>query len=335
VCLLRQTSHFEVEGELMPHDKKGRLIEVGDHVKFEVCERYVPERQAWDKRVTIGRATSVTPGSETCNVAAVHLAPGYFPLKQETLTAKDTELVLKADGSEPVDVEAPAALSEAGRARVGVIGALALAVLALLAVPAFAAEGLPAFKPEAWTLQADTGLSALVLSDGQNREYAGAGVSLDGPYAGLAFRFRGEILGEQDGGRLDFSRPQSFRAVLLSAVAEKPVGRFSFAVSGGTTTSIEGGIGAPVDSHLWNAQGTVSARVKQFVVRARSGYDQALGSGYVGGAFELEVAKGKPVALVSYDYPFQVALAGRPRPKVLSIGARVPLFKAKLSELFK
>src|SRR4051812_23227644 len=87
----------------MPHDKKGRLIEVGDHLKFEVCETYDYAAAAWKKRRTIGRAATVTPGSETCNVQAVHLVPGYWPLKTETITAKETELVLKADGSEPKD----------------------------------------------------------------------------------------------------------------------------------------------------------------------------------------------------------------------------------------
>lgn len=89
----------------MPHDKKGRLIEVGDHLKFEVSERYDAARQAFDKRVTVGRATQVTPGSETCNVQAVHLQPSYFPIAQATLTAKECELVLKADGSEPPATE--------------------------------------------------------------------------------------------------------------------------------------------------------------------------------------------------------------------------------------
>lgn len=85
----------------MPHDRKGRLIEAGDHLRFEVSEVYDHAASRWSKRATIGRVISVTPGEGTCNVQAVHLVPSYWPLKQETITAKDTELVLKADGSEP------------------------------------------------------------------------------------------------------------------------------------------------------------------------------------------------------------------------------------------
>lgn len=213
------------------------------------------------------------------------------------------------------------------------IAVLGLAA-ACAAVPVHAAE-LPAFQPEAWTIEAQTGLYSLVLNEGEKREYASAGVGLDGPYAGLAFRLRAEVLGEQDGGRLDFSRPQSFRALLLHASVEKAVGSFAFAISGGTTTSIEGGLGAPVDSHLWNAQGSVAVRVKRISLRARAGYDQALDSGYVGGALELALAKDqRPVVLVAYDYPFQLAGGTAQRPHVFTVGARVTVFKTKLSELF-
>lgn len=90
----------------MPHDKKGRLVEVGDHLKFDVSETYRPATSSWDKRPTIGRVVSVHPGSVTCNVQVVHLAPGYYPIKTETISAAETEIALKADGSEPA---APAA----------------------------------------------------------------------------------------------------------------------------------------------------------------------------------------------------------------------------------
>lgn len=76
------------------HDCKGRVIEVGDHLKFK----------SFDKGVaTIGRVAAVYPGATSCNLGAVHLVPGYYPMQQATLTASDTEIVLKADGSEPIN----------------------------------------------------------------------------------------------------------------------------------------------------------------------------------------------------------------------------------------
>lgn len=80
----------------MPHDCKGRRIEVNDHLKF----------LAWDNasrklKPTIGRVAHVMPGATTCNVSACYLLPGYMPVQMLTVNAHETEIVLKGDGSEP------------------------------------------------------------------------------------------------------------------------------------------------------------------------------------------------------------------------------------------
>lgn len=76
----------------MPHDKFNRLVGVGDHVKFK----------GWEgQRLSIGRVFYVNPGTTTCDISVVHLTPGYWPISQATITAKETELVLRADGTDP------------------------------------------------------------------------------------------------------------------------------------------------------------------------------------------------------------------------------------------
>lgn len=78
------------------HDRKGRLIELGDHLKFKAWDS-----SAQKERLTIGRVGALHPGATSCNVTAYHLVPGYQPVQSATLTAKDCEIVQKADGSEP------------------------------------------------------------------------------------------------------------------------------------------------------------------------------------------------------------------------------------------
>ncbi len=85
----------------MPHDSKGRLIEMGDYVKGPRWDA-----QAEGYRPVIGRAARVWPGAESCNVELVVAIPdgeGQFAGEtgRATVTASEVELVLKADGSEP------------------------------------------------------------------------------------------------------------------------------------------------------------------------------------------------------------------------------------------
>lgn len=87
----------------MPHDVKGRLVEAGDHLK---CKVYVGGAQ----RPTIGRVSYVDVQSgpdATCNAMVAYLVPGYQPVQVATVTLKECELVLKADGSPPSDVVPP------------------------------------------------------------------------------------------------------------------------------------------------------------------------------------------------------------------------------------
>lgn len=78
------------------HDRKGRLIELGDHVVFGA---YMPG----GLRKTVGRVSETGPGNKTCNLTVAHLVPGYYPVQQATVTAAETEIVLKSDGSVPQD----------------------------------------------------------------------------------------------------------------------------------------------------------------------------------------------------------------------------------------
>lgn len=78
----------------MPHDSKGRLIEIGDVVK---CLKYGGEKVSKQ----VGKVSHIYAGTETCNlqVATFESREGF-----QTVTAKESELVLKADGSEPKEV---------------------------------------------------------------------------------------------------------------------------------------------------------------------------------------------------------------------------------------
>lgn len=98
----------------MPHDKKGRLVEVGDFVKVKPYNTAQP---------IVGRVSFVNPGSETCNARVVfvdHTVPSSYedpapfrtrvsvPVREDYTQCSDMELVLKADGSEPADATPPA-----------------------------------------------------------------------------------------------------------------------------------------------------------------------------------------------------------------------------------
>jgi hypothetical protein len=193
----------------MPHDRKGRLIEIGDHLKFK---SYGAEA------FSVGRVFSVSPGSETCNVSVVHLQPSYWPIAQACVTARETELVLKNDGSEPFEPPAPSV--EAGRARVGVLAILAALVALALPMVAHADSPEPAcgtvLAPKA-CVSFTTG-AVSVVTRGERREYLTMGGSIEAllPW-GLSTFANVDAFGVQDGGSLDYSSPQSYRAVKLEA----------------------------------------------------------------------------------------------------------------------
>lgn len=76
----------------MPHDKHGRKIEEGDVI---VARHWVHGREA--ACLVMG----VCEGAETCNLTVQSVqAPLAAP---QTITAKETEILLKRDGSKPAD----------------------------------------------------------------------------------------------------------------------------------------------------------------------------------------------------------------------------------------
>ena len=79
----------------MPHDKHGRLISVGDTVKTPV---------EYPNRVVVGPIMNISE-SDTCSGQVKH--PVLGGMAETMFNAKDSELVLMADGSEPVDVSVP------------------------------------------------------------------------------------------------------------------------------------------------------------------------------------------------------------------------------------
>ncbi len=88
----------------MPHDKFGRKIDRGDIVKVEVYDQSlppageVPDGVPVGPRKVVGVVRYITP-SDTCSgqlrvMSDVGEVMPYF-------NAKDAEIVLKADGTEP------------------------------------------------------------------------------------------------------------------------------------------------------------------------------------------------------------------------------------------
>lgn len=75
------------------HDVKGRKLEVGDIVKVGEMDLRLPKR--------VGTVIQIFPAAETCNYRAVVGVPGG--IEHVTATAHRAEIVLKANGYEPVD----------------------------------------------------------------------------------------------------------------------------------------------------------------------------------------------------------------------------------------
>ncbi len=75
----------------MPHDIKGRLIEVGDFVKTKPYN--------YSKVKVVGRVVEMREG-QTCSGDLVFLSQ-YDGSKRDAFGADEAELILKANGSEP------------------------------------------------------------------------------------------------------------------------------------------------------------------------------------------------------------------------------------------
>jgi len=304
----------------MPHDKKGRLVEVGDHVKFK----------SWAdgaERLSVGRVFSVSPGSETCNVSVVHLNPGYWPISQACVTAKETEVVLKADGSEPGEGLDPQA--QAGFGKLGAVVATLLLALACLGLPVFAADepcGTPE-KPQA-CISATAGV-VTVATRGERREYADMGAALEAPLPkGLAAFANVDLFGVQDGGSIA-STPQSFRSVKAEAGVGKRAGAFRFNVRGGATFSVEGQVGAPIDPRMFDAQAEAELLLEGGGhLGLHGGHNGTVGGWALGTDVDIPVSGG-PAIVAHFDFPLH-ALPGRPRAVVLTAGGRVKVKSFRL-----
>jgi hypothetical protein len=91
----------------MPHDCKGRKIEIGDWVKappYNYVERRKPtaEGESVGKAYpVVGRVTAMREG-QSCSGDFAWLSP-FNGMRTDAFGADQAELVLKADGSEPTD----------------------------------------------------------------------------------------------------------------------------------------------------------------------------------------------------------------------------------------
>lgn len=309
----------------MPHDKKGRLLEVGDHVKFKT----------WDgaHKLSVGRVFSVSPGSETCNVSVVHLQPGYWPIAQACVTAKETELVLKADGSEPMED------AEAGRAAVGVLAVLV--ALVALALPVTVRAQAPAAKPEPKCGTNDAPKACFSLTTGAltvktrdvGREYATVGGIFESPVrAGFQAYAAGDIFAVQDGAALEGAQARTFRTIKIEAGVQRNTGPLQLDAHGGVTYSIEGQVGAPVDPRQWDALLDVRLPLGDAGhVAIRGGHDGAVGGWAAGIDVAIPIANGAPAIVARYELPLLRDPTGRV-PWVITAGARVRVLSFRLGK---
>lgn len=74
----------------MPHDKKGRLIELGDVIKVPAM--------GFNNRVFVGPVVVIN-ASQQCTGQVLCLVPGA--IEKSYFNASDAELILKHDGREP------------------------------------------------------------------------------------------------------------------------------------------------------------------------------------------------------------------------------------------
>jgi hypothetical protein len=91
----------------MPHDKNGKLISRGDIIKVPVYDQALPPKGlTTGARMVVGVVRFICESQSCTGMVRVMSEVGevtpYF-------NASDAELILKADGTEPVDVAAPVA----------------------------------------------------------------------------------------------------------------------------------------------------------------------------------------------------------------------------------
>ena len=133
---------------------------------------------------------------------------------------------------------------------------LLLVLLALAScAPAFAADPT---KPSRGQAAAYTGTAVVLVGD-ERTEFVTARASAAFALTSKVGIFaRAELGGTQDGGGLDFGDRESFRAVeALVGARYAVVGPLRVSALAGTTLSVEGDEGAPVDARLYTLGGTV------------------------------------------------------------------------------
>lgn len=78
----------------MPHDKYGRLVEVGDWVKGKPYNT---------RHRIVGVITFLNPEREACNAEVAFLTP-WEGVKKDYCETRQMDLVMKADGSDPLSI---------------------------------------------------------------------------------------------------------------------------------------------------------------------------------------------------------------------------------------
>jgi hypothetical protein len=214
-----------------------------------------------------------------------------------------------------------------------------LAMASLFAVPVMAQDAPPCGTKDkpTWCLSADTGFDTVVTRN-EKHEYATGGLQVQGPigHTGLKLHLRGELMGVQDGGRLNFANAQSFRAVTVEGALFKTLGaksQFALSARGATTLSVEGGIAAPIDSRLWTGQVEATARLKAIVVTVRGGHDGTVGGWAFGGGLAVPIPNA-PDIVTNYSYPLSRVNPTAPVPWVATAGAKLTFGTWSLANLF-
>jgi hypothetical protein len=206
---------------------------------------------------------------------------------------------------------------------------IALAVAAFCAAAPARAEAPPCGTSKAPEWCASVVAAPLTLvTNGERREYLGGGLAVDGPLgAGFGLTLSGLATGMQDGGDLD-ANPKSFRAVLVEARVSRGDGWLQLAARGSASFSIEGQIGAPADSRLFDGEAEARVALDGLRVAATFGHVGSVGGLAVGAAIEVPTVGGVPI-VARYVWPIVLdeRMRGR-RPDTLEIGvvARIKSF---------
>lgn len=296
----------------------------------------LPEDQKYSKYTPSGRITMVVDNPP----AAAQLPLGkilfvdFTPAEPEAPAA--AELAAELNAMKPAEPSALPQGDGAGFGRVGAILAVGLLALAALCAPAFAQEPSPtpppcgtAEKPEA-CVSLTAGVVTVVTRDAR-REYAAGGALFEGPFHGFQTSASVLAFGVQDGASAELGADRSFRAVKAEASAGKSAGNYTISLRGSVTYSIEGGIGAPLDPRMFEAQ--VDARLRldgDGYLAGSVGYDGAVGGWGAKASINIPIPNA-PSIVAQYELPFTRDPRGG-LPWVVTAGAQVRLKSFRLGK---